>query len=1493
MGSNSPPVDTIAATSAATTTTSAAMTGAHALQGAAAANGDQAAAVPTGLDLLPATLADLADSLRAIRFELAEIKAGQHPPPPPAAVPPPPPPSAVPPPPPPTALRRRPHRPPPPPAMAGPRGGRRRPRRFPHGPTRHPSTLILRRGRRSSSPPTVRPARQAGAHGPAVAQQPPRFTKLEFATYDGATDPLNWLNQCEQFFRGQRTLSTDRTWIASYHLRGAAQTWYYALEQDEGGMPPWERFRDLCLQRFGPTLRGSRLAELGRLAFTTTVQDFADRFQALACHAPGVSARQRADLFVGGLPDYIRVDVEMREPGDLQTAMYYARAYEQRALAMQQVYAQRGSARPVPRPAPTPTAPPRPALAAAPAGPPAPTRPFKRLTAAEQLERRRQGLCFNCDEKYAPGHTCARLFYLETVDDADVEALTAELAAATVTEAGVTTYAPVDASAFVVSLHAMAGIKTAKTMLLPVTINGERLTALVDTGSTHNFLSSTAMRRLALQPAGAETYSVPVLVGDEPFSIDCVGLDLGCYDFILGVDFLSTLGPILWDLDVLSLIFWREGGRRVHWTGMGSTGTSPQLHLMASALDEAHPLLADLLQQHGDLFDEPQGLPPSRPCDHRIHLLPNTAPVAVRPYRYPQLQKDELERQVAVMLAQGIIRISTSPFCAPVLLVRKTDGTWRFCIDFRALNTVRMHPDDIAKTAFRTHHGHYEFLVMPFGLSNAPATFQALMNDVLSPYLRRFVLVFFDDILIYSASWAEHLQHMAIIFNELRAHHLHLKRSKCSFGTTSVAYLGHVISADGVAMDADKVAAVAAWPTPQSPRALRGFLGLAGYYRRYIQDFGLIAAPITRLLRRNAFSWDEEAATAFAALQRALTTGPVLQMPDFDEPFVVDCDASGIGFGAVLHQGEGPLAFFSRPFAARHHKLAAYERELIGLVQAATGGRIFGAGHSWISKLFGFDFTVAYRPGRLNTVAVALSRRDVDETADAPIVGAALCIHAGPSFVFIDEVRRATATAADAQQLRQRLADGELAAPWRLDEGLLLHGRRIFVPDHGDLRHQALSLAHSAGHEGAQKTLHRLRADFYIPGDSALVRDWVRACVTCQRNKTETLRPAGLLQPLDVPSQVWADISMDFIEGLPKVGGKSVILTVVDRFSKYAHFIALGHPYTAASVARAFFDGIVRLHGFPSSIVSDRDPVFTGHVWRDLFGLAGVKLRMSTAFHPQTDGQSEVVNKIIAMYLRCLTGDRPRAWVDWLAWAEYCYNTSYHSALHATPFEVVYGRPPPAMLPYASGTARTETADDLLRTRDEILAEARQRLLQAQQLARKYYDAHHREAEFTVGDWVWLRLLHRTTQSLDPRSRRKLGPRYAGPFRVLERIGKLAYRLELPAGSRLHDVFNVGLLKAYRGDPPSAPPALPPTSDGRLEPAPASVARVLKAQQRRGVWHVLVHWTGLPEDEATWEKLEDLCQQFPEVQLEDELFEKAGRDVMVGLTYQRRKPISG
>lgn len=214
---------------------------------------------------------------------------------------------------------------------------------------------------------------------------------------------------------------------------------------------------------------------------------------------------------------------------------------------------------------------------------------------------------------------------------------------------------------------------------------------------------------------------------------------------------------------------------------------------------------------------------------------------------------------------------------------------------------------------------------------------------------------------------------------------------------------------------------------------------------------------------------------------------------------------------------------------------------------------------------------------------------------------------------------------------------------------------------------------------------------------------------------------------------------------------------------------------------------------------------------------------MSTAFHPQTDGQSEAVNKTIGMYLRCMAGDRPRSWLEWLPWAEYCSNTAYHSALRCSPFQVVYGRSPPTLPPYQSGSARTNTVDMMLAARDTFLAEVRTRLIQAQEYARRQYDAHHRSMEFSVGDWVWLRILHRPTQSLVPGARGKLAPRFAGPFPVLERIGQVAYRLKLPDHARIHDVFHVGVLKPFRGTPPTTVPVLPPLHNGRLLPQPERV----------------------------------------------------------------------
>jgi hypothetical protein len=301
---------------------------------------------------------------------------------------------------------------------------------------------------------------------------------------------------------------------------------------------------------------------------------------------------------------------------------------------------------------------------------------------------------------------------------------------------------------------------------------------------------------------------------------------------------------------------------------------------------------------------------------------------------------------------------------------------------------VRMEPADIEKTAFRTHHDHFEFLVMPFGLTNAPTTFQALMNDTLQDFIRVFALVFFNDILIFSNSWSEHLQHVWAVLQRLREHHLTVKRSKCSFGTTSVGYLGHIISAQEVTMDAEKVEAVWAWPPPRTVHTVRGFLSLTCYYRKFICSYAEIAAPLTQLLKKGAFSWSLEAAATFELLKVALTTASVLQLPDFTASFIVDCDASGSGFGAVLHQGAGPLTFFSRAISLHHAKLAAYERELIGLVKVVRHWRhylwmrsfVVRTDHynlkylldqrlstiphyAWVCKLFGYQFTVEFKLG--------------------------------------------------------------------------------------------------------------------------------------------------------------------------------------------------------------------------------------------------------------------------------------------------------------------------------------------------------------------------------------------------------------------------------------------------------------------------------------------------------------------------------------------------
>lgn len=541
-------------------------------------------------------------------------------------------------------------------------------------------------------------------------------------------------------------------------------------------------------------------------------------------------------------------------------------------------------------------------------------------------------------------------------------------------------------------------------------VNGHTIRILLDSGSTHNFVDGRLVKKLGWHMQGTKPLDVVIADGGRVRSqgyckqvnmevegyrcaTDLYSLPLGGCDVVLGVQWLSSVSPVLWDFQLLTMEFEVNGKKyRLEHSALlhpsiqeislqqldkefNNSNMGILLYSMETEKLEASELtplqlseLQALLGNFKEIFVLPSSLPPPRQHDHHIPLLPGSKPPSIRPYHYGPTQKNEIEKAVQKLLQSRFIRHGRSPFSFPILLVRKKDGTWRLCMDYRELNAItmkdkypipliddlldelfgaqyfsrldlragyhqiRMHPANVEKTAFQTHDGHYEFLVMPFGLTNAPATFQNLMNDIFKPFLRKCVLVFFDDILVYSKSWEDHLSHLHLVFDLLRKHQLYVKKQKCSFGQSKVEYLGHIVSRDGVAADPTKIQAILNWPIPSNVKELRGFLGITGYYQKFMPGYGKICQPLYHLTKKDGFHWSSDSQAAFQQLKQIMTSPQVITLPDFSTTFELECDASGNGIGAFLQQRGRPIAFTSQALGPRNQAFSTYERELIAIV---------------------------------------------------------------------------------------------------------------------------------------------------------------------------------------------------------------------------------------------------------------------------------------------------------------------------------------------------------------------------------------------------------------------------------------------------------------------------------------------------------------------------------------------------------------------------------
>ncbi len=931
----------------------------------------------------------------------------------------------------------------------------------------------------------------------------------------------------------------------------------------------------------------------------------------------------------------------------------------------------------------------------------------------------------------------------------------------------------------------------------------------------------------------------------------------------------------------------------------------------------APPEIPEEFKKWKRLFQEEEGaaaLPRRQPWDHEIILQPN-AKIPWGPL-YP-LSPKELEADRAwlkKMEERGWIRKSKSPFALPAFFVPKKGGDLRKVIDFRRLNEVtvknryplpniermndqfsgaqwfskidlrdafyaiRMAEGHEYKTAFRTRYGLYEFLVMPMGLTNAPATCQQMINDTLRDLLDVTVIAYIDDIVIYTkGSREQHAKDVAAVFERLSRTTFKTAPNKCEFFKKEIEFLGFLIGTDGIKIDPKKTTSIVEWPVPKTVKEVQAFLGLANYNRKFVKDYSKIAIPLTNLTKKDEqFIWKPEHQQTFNKLKDACCQAPTLAMFDGTKPIQIETDASDRAIGACLTQErEGkrhPIAYFSRKMTPAEQNYEIYDKELLAIVAALRHWRVYCEGapkltiysdHKnltyftttkeltrrqarWSELLGEYKFEIIYTPGKENGRADALSRRSDYMEGHQPQSHRILKVNRDGSL---------SANPQEFNTVLRILRDNEEEFPVEYSKYQVPPEKeqQCIQDHHDDPTH---------GHPGIAKTVALIRHKFAFPAMRTKVTQYIRKCDQCQRNKASRHAKYGNLQFTPPAEQPWNEVTMDFITGLPesREGTTGVpytcILVMVDRLTKYAHFVPCKATITAEQLGFLVIDRLIRHHGIPRIFITDRDKLFTSNYWQTLVTQMGIHHKLSSAFHPETDGQTERTNQTLEAYLRHYVNDNQDNWVSLLPMAQLALNAHQSETTKVSPYFANFGREPELHATALPGPQ----ADLALRnasTMKDLFARLRQNITAMQERIRT---SRHKDSKMAPqlkkGDKVYLSTKNLRAQ----KPSKKLDAVKVGPFLIKDQKGPVNYELELPQDARIHPVFHISLLE------PAHPDSTLQTT-WHYEPQETAEYEVEKILDQKGQRY-LIKWKGYDDTHNTWEPKKnlngcrDLIQQY-------------------------------